>query len=1294
MAANLGALFAGPQPVAPIQLQPADGSALTPAGLAAGLSTPTTTPTTPLATALNQIVGTLPQPAVTPTQLTSLLNGTNTLGAPPASNAASVNPFATIGGQPLDTNAPTALKQYAKKYSTLLPQLQAAGIQPMYLNALAQLDAGRVSRGSAPLTTAQTLGALQTAITHQAATPSPKTSWWDLPVNAYHDLSNIVSSVPEIPATLIGEAEHFGQIPGDVSTALATSGGIGAKLKALSGVPGINLIPGVHTAADVLSGDFGDIARHPVSTLLDVLPASKELGVGEAISDSAIGDAARSATDTLGSTRIGQIAQQLWGSQSRQMSIMASGVAERVKESLNPAIASPDLLDNIAKDSVKWAQDWHAQIAPDRVRYLTDAAESGTWATDPTLTPPELAALHDYRDIAARYAQYGEDNNLLTQQQWLGGQEVFTPQQAKQLLNYRAVQARYEAFTPVANALRAAYAPLTSDARFAALTDTPDSIRSLVDNAKEYINSSAPATSKRALLQGLNYVYDTYGYQLPDGYKSLVNSGQFAQAHDLLDTNPIVRLDNPPPPDQLASSPWLTRASKYTDAGLARVRSLVGSREIALTPARWSPVVEDAIKSSVGQALTDRGFLLTDNPNYDLYNSYVQNGLYQYAIKDGLITSQELSGWMNDARQAVLDAKQQGLDPLFMHRIGLSQVQETNFPKPLRTIDENYIPNPTQVRARTLASAPYVHDLAVGLTHQGLEWLNLRNAKSFLQDFLRTTPADGETVAPFARTEADLRAQYNGSGTALRTLSQSPFVDHDAAVRSAIQREWVKYPVETLPQDVKQALGVQSSLDPNAPWLPKPVMNNLKLFINPPELPRAFDLPTTLFRNSVLGLSPRFLLNHLVGGFILTSAESSPLTVMKYLSDARDIVNAAHDGDFSNLPESFRSTFGSVGDPLIEWNISHGGKLADMTQAFRENPAVQAVSHGTTRILDSSYNLVSHITDMYRTINYLYGHDEALKDGLSETEAQAAGEQLARKVILSWDNQTPLERVALKSVLPFYGFTQQILRYAYHYPIDHPFRAAVVASVARTELNDLGTGLPQSLLGTFMLGHPDAQGNVKELALNTLNPFKDVANYMTLAGLLSGSNPIISTALEQLGVNLQGGGTNLYPNVSYDAQTGKLTASHPNPITNFLYNTIPQTQILTGLLSKGSELKALLSADPSAASRLVMSQAGLPVIYQTNNIIQQQYKDEVNRETAQSTALSNSLKSGNWRGALAYPQLAPVLGQVQQLQSDNALDYYNTGEQVRQIQQLILNTIQGGGTNNTGAGGVNVPTAA
>src|SRR5207253_7769971 len=107
---------------------------------------------------------------------------------------------------------------------------------------------------------------------------------------------------------------------------------------------------------------------------------------------------------------------------------------------------------------------------------------------------------------------------------------------------------------------------------------------------------------------------------------------------------------------------------------------------------------------------------------------------------------------------------------------------------------------------------------------------------------------------------------------------------------------------------------------------------------------------------------------------------------------------------------------------------------------------------------------------------------------------------LSRRVLIQWDNLTPIERSVIRPVLPFYGWISHILRYAYHYPIDHPFRAAVTASFARNELADLGTGMPQTLLNSLFLGNPDSNGKVTGINVGGLNPFRDVANYMTLGG--------------------------------------------------------------------------------------------------------------------------------------------------------------------------------------------------
>lgn len=1156
------------------------------------------------------------------------------------------------------TNAPQALTAFVNKYQVLGPQLASAGLPPGVANALISFDADRARRGQSPLTDAQTTRVLQSAVggmDSAPATPPREAPWYNLPVNAYHDVAGIAASIPRLPLSLYHELQQLPALPDAISHALSAGNPL-AVVHELSQAPGLRLIPGAFTVGNLASGDIGAIARHPVSTLLDVLPAAHELGLGEKLAASPFGAVANTARGELAATKLGQIAQQLWGSVNRDASILEHQAQFRTVQGLNPAIPARDALEQTAKDAVSWRARMN-ELVPDpvRQRLITDMAERGNF--DPAgLSGPEIAQLEHAREIVDSFAQHGASSNLgLTIEQWQGSAEVFNSAEVRGLRSSRAGLARYQAFTPVYTALRNGV--------------DPASLPALAESLRGYISDPLVSTArKQHLLRGLAYVYDTHATSLPPRFRAAVNAGDVGAALDDLIQHPVAPVASPRV-NQSAVDRWKAQNRKYTDAGLARRQRLVDLREQRVTPARFQPIAEDALRTRAERELSQRGYLTTDNPDFESLTDYLRDGKYKFFIDAGLIADSDLRAWQLEARQAAVEAKAAGLDPIFVHRVAPERVMSLEHPKPLTMLQRGAVATPSQIKARTFDASPYTHDIGLALEHQGLEYLSHRNTVEFLKVLLRTEPLADETVAPFARTERQLRDQYAGVGRAARIVN--PALDAGGAIDARIAREWTRFNPDQLPAEVKSALGLDGSLGDLRPYLPRSLAKNLELFIKPPELSAALGIPLKAFRTALLPLSPRWHIYNIIGGAVMAMASTNGPFVFKYLSDARDLMARSAAGDTAGVRETFLQSFGAQRDLELNWHQPAGTRLGKWWQDARAHSAASVPLDAAQSLIKRSYELNSYFDDMYRSMAYLYGQDKALAAGMSAEEAARAGESIARKVLTSWDAQTPLERSILRPILPFYGWISHVIKYAYRYPIDHPFRAAITAAFARNELSDLGTGLPQTLLNSLFLGHPDSRGNITAIQVGGMNPFRDVANYMTLGGFLSATNPIIATVLQQMGI--QGtGGSNIYPNLVYDQNTGRLTASHPNFIANLVYNTIPQTRLLTGLLDRSSELHSLLARDPGAGGRLALSQAGVPILWRQYNLPQEQFKSELAREQAQSTALHDALASGNWAGAAAFPALRPVLGQVQTLQqSPGFSSKYDTSAVLARMQQIL-----------------------
>jgi hypothetical protein len=405
-----------------------------------------------------------------------------------------------------------------------------------------------------------------------------------------------------------------------------------------------------------------------------------------------------------------------------------------------------------------------------------------------------------------------------------------------------------------------------------------------------------------------------------------------------------------------------------------------------------------------------------------------------------------------------------------------------------------------------------------------------------------------------------------------------------------------------------------------------------------------------VYRTAILPLSPRWHAYNLVGGAILTAGQTG-LT-----------------GFLRQIPEAWRM----ARDGSLPVEISHGW----VSLPAEERAALQAEFSGRGGILARTINkglqgtgksalrwlwdANEKVDNFYRSISYLEGTRKGLAHNLETDAAKAEGVKLANKTLQDWDAQLPWERTVMKQIFPFYGWMHHILKYVSSYPIDHPIRTSITANIARAEINDWKTGLPQDFQNYFYWGG-DKQGNEKGFNLRGANPFSDTSSIFNLGGLISQLNPIAGGLLEAAGLNPTSGRASLYANVDYDPNTGRLVAQQPSTPSAALSTAegfVPQLQFLryiTGFKSKSDKEMAL--ANPDAYRQMAFSSFGIP-IPRTINKTYETAKAELNRQATMQQAMSDAVRSGDYSQVKKYPQLKEWVKLIQELDKSGALDQY------------------------------------
>lgn len=1110
---------------------------------------------------------------------------------------------------PVVTRLPDTQAAFQTKYQQIAPAL---GQLPEHIRrALVQFDLDRVNKGQQPLSIPQTANVVKSALTGQAQTLAREKKPGNLLSNIVSDVGAIASTIPRLPVALYREAQELPTAPGRISEAVSSSGSVGEMISRITNTPGIRLIPGTYVAGNIARGSQGinELATHPVMSLLDILPvagkAAKATKVGKAVTEAGMRPIPGVLTRTLDDA--GELTPNIIG----------RGV-EGLKKTA-PGQLATEAFGKLPREMVSLYNQYKGRAMEDAHLGSTDLGQFASRAHglhtkwNETIGPERIAELTDL----IRYDPAKIPDLPDLDRAFIAEARELTDDIARHSIdNGDLIDFRGEVF-PVEVGRRM----LNAEQRFGSRTQkiTND----ILPKLKEIENPSERVVQ---LIEDIE----------AGDWKAALNTYQRRVLRSK------TRLSGP---SQVGS-----RVSPPADVSLAQITNIKKSLRDAVAsekrlgrliehnpPARFQPLIEQEARRRLGDRIMARF------PNDPETVARITEAVAKrnYADLPGF-TVKELRALQNEVQATWQELKAAGLEPVFVHRVSPDKVGQIANPRvsptPVR---------PSQFRDSTLDFTPHVNDITVAISHQAMELLSQRASQGFSTELLQR----------FGRDEASLVQEYMAA--ARTQTSRNPAIDQLTHANKLMQREWTPFdPSSVLSPNAVKTLGIQG----DRVWLPKTVANTLKRMQAPnaPRITALFDPVMNVFRTSILPLSPRWHIYNIFGGGVATATALPTWRPDRIWSYARDAAKMVKTGDFSSLPEQVRFGLGSMTRDALDFQYRAGGTLRRLwDEGQAKVPGLEAAAKGGQALIKGSYKLNQMFDDFYRAFSYIAGYDKALTKGLSKEMAQKTGIELSRKILQQWDELTPIERTILRNVFPFYGFMQHILRYTLTYPFDHPVRASIMGSFARNELEDLGTGLPQTFLNSFFLGSPDANGNVKSINLRGLNPFTDVANYFTLAGFLGATNPLLTTALQSAGVDTQTGGPELYPSLRYDPDTGRLTADTGNPLLRLVENTIPQTRILTALTGMSSEYKALLQTNPAAARRMMMSQAGLPVVMRDYNVPQEQFKAELRREDAEDQARNEALKTGDYSYAREFPGLRSLLDQIEQLQGQGALDSYN-----------------------------------
>lgn len=690
---------------------------------------------------------------------------------------------------------------------------------------------------------------------------------------------------------------------------------------------------------------------------------------------------------------------------------------------------------------------------------------------------------------------------------------------------------------------------------------------------------------------------------------------------------------------------------RYTEKREELARRTLEKRVAKTPPARFHGPLSDIVNSERVKALAaaqaEKGYRvtpdLTPEQASELANLVISRQWDNIPGLDGEFVRGLMSQIKKDVAKTWQQLRDEGFDPIFVHRVSPqranSAIVSSVGPIPV---------TPSASRERALDLSPAVEDVQISLIHGAAELLSKTYAEDFLDD----------VVSRVGFTEAQLRERL--ASEAFAHLAANPNLNYEAALETLIKKSYEKFDPEAMGYNWG---GVRlTEYKQNGVYIPKAFVPNLKLYVKPSGILASLTEPINkIFKFNVIGLSPSVTINNFLSNAVTMTAESGPGPIARM-------------GEASNLLRNPELLKGKISDELAgmlqyehpgmeylgreAWQTHRIGREKLMTginaaNAFRDSAFAEAARTGKNALdvlAEKNLKLQRFTDNVYRLSQFLYERDKRLARGMSLEAADHAASEMVRRTFVDYGSFTEVERSAMRTIIPFYSFMGHAARFIMRYPFDHPVRAAITARIAEAERERLGS-LPGSYLSMIPLPGPlgaiRSDGKQRMFSLRPFDAFGDISDLTTVSGWLAAMNPGIQAALLQTG--LVRGEADLYPTKRYNPDTGRMEAAPRNFLLDLFQNTVPRASVLTSLAGINPDFNDVASDDPDAARRMLMAQVGLPRLIRDSTPYADIAKSEIARQTAQTTALNEALKSGDWSYAIRYPQLAQLFPSVRAL---------------------------------------------
>jgi len=663
--------------------------------------------------------------------------------------------------------------------------------------------------------------------------------------------------------------------------------------------------------------------------------------------------------------------------------------------------------------------------------------------------------------------------------------------------------------------------------------------------------------------------------------------------------------------------------------------------------------------------------------------------------------AREMSKWSKEASLMVqqmqqIDAANGHPGPVFVPRIDADQAKSIGHASLAGRIKE---PTSAKDRSSLLMPKQHISEVGLSLSHQSWEFMHTQQQTAFA-NYIGIR--DGQSLKYLEGIYGEQADRiFNTQSTSFRTRKQ--------IMESLIGRGWVEYHPEKFFDFVKPRSHLYED---EVVYIPKSTAMTLDQMRKSGTglLERATAIPLTAFRTSVVGLSIRAQLYNLTGGAGLVAVEMP--SAVKMIGIGRSLVKMNEAGltDVFNalnatgrVPEhliaealqtpEFRASindFGGARQEHIELQHQSGIQIHSILEraAASNSPLVRAFAHGSTilghalkpikGLSDMGIKLNSFVDDMGKSALMLEKMMKGLEKGVAPAEAVREAIAVTRQTAMNWKAMTPFERSALRPIIPFYAWMRHILQFSINFPLDHPFRTALMADIMALEIDDEKTGYPAAFRNLVFFGDkgdgkPSNGGKQNAFRMGGMNPFSSMESAWGMLGFFGGDaaqagsalgslNPIVKYAMQTAGVDPRSMTGDPFPETRFDPKTTAMEVSQlddSNWIARLASTFIPQIKALGPLVSQvpggegvgkalsfGSERQTQQRTDPGAYRRSVASDLGLPNVWQNVNVAEKVGKLELALNKAEKEVIRKAILSGDYSQAKLWPGLADKVEQM------------------------------------------------